>query len=92
MHKGGGVQGEGVERGFDLAFFYPPAGERIVVGTFNGKHAVLEHPERVERLGVRRGKIDVPLSVNVVQFRRPNQLAHWSGVGFTPDHHLCGMT
>jgi hypothetical protein len=52
---------------------------------------VLEHPERIERLGVRGGKIDVPLAVNVMQFRRPNQLAHWAGVGFTPDHHLFGM-
>ena len=51
-------------------------GERIAVGTLQRKHSVLEHAEAIKRLGVRRGKIDVPLPVDVMQFWGPNQLAH----------------
>ena len=92
MNKGGGVQREGVELRFYLTFFRPRTGERIAVGTLQRKHPVLEHPKFVERLGVRRGKVDVPLAVNVVQFRRPDQLAHRAGLGFAPDHNFFSFT
>ena len=91
MNKGGGIQREGVKRGFDLPFFHPRTGERIAICAFNGKHAMLEHPELIERLGMRGGKIDVPTAVDMMQFRCPDQLAHRAGVGLAPDNHLFGI-
>ena len=90
MNKGGRIQRKGIERGLDLPFLNPGAGERVAVGTLQRKHPVLEHPEFIQRLGVRSGEIDVPLAVNPVQLRCPDQLTHRAGVGLAPDHHLIG--
>ena len=87
MLKGGGIQRKGIEGRFYLAFFNPLTAERVAVGTFEDKHPVLEHPELVQVLRVSSGKIDIPFPVNFMQFRCPDELAHWAALRFTPDHH-----
>ena len=63
MDKGGGIEGEGIERRDHLAFFLPAAGQRIVVGALDHEHTMLEHAQRIQIVGMGGGKIDIPLTV-----------------------------
>ncbi|MNR25273.1 hypothetical protein D3C85_1424120 [compost metagenome] len=88
MHEGGGIERKRIKRRDDLSFFDPLPTQRIAVCAFQREHPVLEHIQLVESLGMGGGKVDVPLAVNVMQFRRPDQLTHRAGIRFTPDHHF----
>ena len=92
MAESGGIEGEGIERGDNLPFFLPAAAERIAVGTLKGEHPVLEHPLGVEVMGRGGGEIDIPLAVDVVELRCPDQLAHRTALRLAPDGHRLGFT
>ena len=86
MGKSGGIEGEGIERRDHLAFFLPAAGQRIAVSALENEHAMLEHPQRIQIVGMGGGKIDIPLTVYFMQLRRPNQLAHRPALRRAPNH------
>ena len=90
MVKGGGIERKGIKLRFNLTFLRPLSGQRIGVGTFERKHAMLEHPQLVERLCVGGGKIDVPLACQMMDFGRPDELAHGAAFWLAPDDNRGG--
>ncbi|CNU30128.1 Uncharacterised protein [Salmonella enterica subsp. enterica serovar Bovismorbificans] len=90
MIKSGGIEGEGIKRCFNLTFLRPLAGEWVGIGALQGKHAMLEHSQLIKRLSMGSGKIDVPLAVDAVHFRCPDELAHRAAFRFTPDDNGVG--
>ncbi|MNR51412.1 hypothetical protein D3C85_1710830 [compost metagenome] len=72
MMKNGGIQAESIELRLYLSFFQPLTRHGIPVCTFQHKHAMLEHIEAIKRLGVGSRKIDIPLTINMMQLWRPN--------------------
>ncbi len=86
MHKVCGIQRKAVDWRDNQPAFTPRAGEGIIVRTGQRKHSVLEQAV-FDRLGGRRGKVDDPDTVDSVQFRCPDQLAHFAAVWFFPDHN-----
>ena len=88
MYEGSGIEGKGIKRRDDLSFFDPLSTKWIAIGALQREHPVLEHIQLIESFSVRGGKVDVPLAVDVMQLRCPDQLAHRADVRFTPDHHF----
>ncbi|MNN79384.1 hypothetical protein D3C81_1960230 [compost metagenome] len=88
MNKGRGIEGKGIKWRRDLPFFDPFPGQGIAIGAFQRVHSMLKHIELIERFRVRGGKVDVPFSVDVMQLRCPNKLAHRAALWLTPDHHF----
>ncbi len=91
MHKVRGIQRKAVDRGDNLPALTPRAGKGIIVRTGQRKHSMLEQAV-LDRLAGRRGKVDDPATVDSVQFGRPDQLAHFAAVWFSPNHNRRGLS
>ena len=86
MREGSRIQAKTVDAGVNPAQHRPLSFQRIVRPGRNDIHAVLEQIV-LDRARRRGGEIDVPGPVNPVDFRRPDQFAQRTLVGFVPDVH-----
>src|SRR5688572_1257871 len=80
VNERGGIEGEGFPAGIKLAAFDPGSFERIGGCVFQNVDADIPN-----FLGLARGEVDIPLAIDVMNFRGPDVSAHWTGRVFTPD-------
>ncbi|MNE35442.1 hypothetical protein D3C80_1292020 [compost metagenome] len=90
MLKVSGIEREAVDRGCNAPFLYPFSLQWIGGATLQCEHPMLEQAVGNLRAMGRR-KVDIPLTVDNVQLRCPDQVAHRPRRGFTPDDLRWGL-
>ena len=86
-HFGGGIKGEGVDRSGDLPLLDPVVGSGVVIGVLQHEHTMRRQSRGLE-IRCRTSEIDIPCTIDAMQFRRPDVDAGRTGFMLAPYHGL----